>query len=98
MKRFFFWEMEDIETETTLDENFCIIGLSCCIIGRVRCSIGWVMDWSEVDFDEALVANIANVPGDIREMPGIFANVRQSLRRRSETRILAGGCSVEQFL
>ncbi|GFX96423.1 uncharacterized protein TNCV_2055401 [Trichonephila clavipes] len=31
---------------------------------------------SPVDSDEALVARIAVVAGDIREMPGVFANVR----------------------
>ncbi|GFX12270.1 mariner Mos1 transposase [Trichonephila clavipes] len=36
---------------------------------------------SPVDSDEALVARIAFVAGDIREMPGVFANVRQSLHR-----------------
>ncbi|GFU70571.1 transposable element Tc1 transposase [Trichonephila clavipes] len=50
-----------------------------------------------VDFDEALVAMIAVVAGDIREMPEVFANVRQSLRRWCETCIFAGGCSFEQF-
>ncbi|GFW43500.1 hypothetical protein TNCV_4768531 [Trichonephila clavipes] len=38
---------------------------------------------SPVDSDEALVARIAVVAGEIREMPGVFANVRHSLRRRS---------------
>ncbi|GFU60264.1 uncharacterized protein TNCV_4249611 [Trichonephila clavipes] len=31
---------------------------------------------SPVDSDEALVVRIAIVAGDIREMPGVFANVR----------------------
>ncbi|GFV03493.1 uncharacterized protein TNCV_5060341 [Trichonephila clavipes] len=31
---------------------------------------------SSVDSNEALVARIAVVAGDIREMPGVFANVR----------------------
>ncbi|GFU58687.1 hypothetical protein TNCV_1278491 [Trichonephila clavipes] len=34
---------------------------------------------SIVDSDKALVARIAVVAGDIREMPGVFANVRKSL-------------------
>ncbi|GFU05486.1 uncharacterized protein TNCV_3291271 [Trichonephila clavipes] len=37
---------------------------------------------SPVDSDEALVAWIAVVAGDIQEMPEVFANARQSLRRR----------------
>ncbi|GFT97377.1 hypothetical protein TNCV_4838111 [Trichonephila clavipes] len=37
---------------------------------------------SPVDSDEALVPRIAVVAGDIWEIPGVFANVRQSLRRR----------------
>ncbi|GFT91410.1 uncharacterized protein TNCV_4285661 [Trichonephila clavipes] len=53
---------------------------------------------SPVDSDEALVARIAVVAGDIREMPGVFADVRQSLHRWFEACIFAGGCSFEQFL
>ncbi|GFW51696.1 HTH_Tnp_Tc3_2 domain-containing protein [Trichonephila clavipes] len=37
---------------------------------------------SPVDSDETLVAKIPVVAGDILEMPGVFANVRQSLCRR----------------
>ncbi|GFV83324.1 uncharacterized protein TNCV_1900501 [Trichonephila clavipes] len=36
---------------------------------------------SPIDSDEALVARIAVVAGEIQEMPGIFASVRHSLRR-----------------
>ncbi|GFS69162.1 uncharacterized protein TNCV_4010161 [Trichonephila clavipes] len=53
---------------------------------------------SPVDSDEVLVAKIAVVAGDIWEMPGVFANVRQSLRRRCEACIFVGGRSFEQFL
>ncbi|GFV59616.1 DUF4817 domain-containing protein [Trichonephila clavipes] len=53
---------------------------------------------SPVDSNETLVARIAVVAGDIREMAGVFANVRQSLRRRCGACILAGRCSLEQFL
>ncbi|GFW21597.1 uncharacterized protein TNCV_4281121 [Trichonephila clavipes] len=53
---------------------------------------------SPIDSDKALVARIAVVAGDIREMPGVFANVRQSFRRRCEACILASGRSFEQFL
>ncbi|GFV45212.1 hypothetical protein TNCV_1299371 [Trichonephila clavipes] len=47
--------------------------------------------------EEALVARIAAVVGDMREMPRVFANVRQSLCRRCEACIFAGGGSMEQF-
>ncbi|GFV82175.1 uncharacterized protein TNCV_2790731 [Trichonephila clavipes] len=53
---------------------------------------------SPVDFDKALVARIAVVTGDIREMPDVFANVRQSLCRWCEACTFAGGRSFEQFL
>ncbi|GFW23133.1 uncharacterized protein TNCV_3802331 [Trichonephila clavipes] len=52
---------------------------------------------SPVDSNEALFARIAVVAGDIREMPGIFANVRHSLRRRCEACIFADAHSFEQF-
>ncbi|GFV09065.1 uncharacterized protein TNCV_1707921 [Trichonephila clavipes] len=42
-----------------------------------------------VDSVEALVARIPVVAGDIWEMSGAFANVRQSLRRRCEACIFA---------
>ncbi|GFV39938.1 uncharacterized protein TNCV_1808501 [Trichonephila clavipes] len=44
---------------------------------------------SPVDFDEALVGRIAVVAGEIREMPGVFANVRHSLRRWREEVVAA---------
>ncbi|GFW07541.1 uncharacterized protein TNCV_3916741 [Trichonephila clavipes] len=53
---------------------------------------------SPVDSDEALVAKIAVVAGEIREMLGIFAIVRHSLHRRCEACIFAGGRFFEQFL
>ncbi|GFX10640.1 hypothetical protein TNCV_4620811 [Trichonephila clavipes] len=37
---------------------------------------------SSVNSDEALVVRIAVVAGDIREMTGVFTNVRQSLHQR----------------
>ncbi|GFU27380.1 zinc finger MYM-type protein 1 [Trichonephila clavipes] len=40
---------------------------------------------------EALVARVAVVAGEIQEMPGVFANVRHSLRQRCEACIFAGG-------
>ncbi|GFU43321.1 hypothetical protein TNCV_3768611 [Trichonephila clavipes] len=51
---------------------------------------------SPIDSDEALVARIAVVAGYIRKMPRVFANVRQSLRRRVVC-IFAGGHFFEQF-
>ncbi|GFU05864.1 retrovirus-related Pol polyprotein from transposon 412 [Trichonephila clavipes] len=53
---------------------------------------------SPVDSDEALVARIAVIAGDMREIPRVFANVRQSLRQRCEACIFASGCSFAQFL
>ncbi|PRD28951.1 UNVERIFIED_CONTAM: hypothetical protein NCL1_30891 [Trichonephila clavipes] len=53
---------------------------------------------SPVDSDEALVARIAVVAGEIQEMPKVSFNVRQSLRRQCETCIFADGCFFEQFL
>ncbi|GFS54051.1 hypothetical protein TNCV_3762471 [Trichonephila clavipes] len=53
---------------------------------------------SPVDSDEALVAKIAVVAGEIREVPGVFANVRHSLRRWYEACTFAGGRFFEQFL
>ncbi|GFX97010.1 uncharacterized protein TNCV_1997421 [Trichonephila clavipes] len=53
---------------------------------------------SPVDSDESLVARIAITAGDIREMPGVFANVRHSLRWRCEACIFAGGHFCKQFL
>ncbi|GFV18868.1 uncharacterized protein TNCV_4757551 [Trichonephila clavipes] len=50
---------------------------------------------SPVDSDEALVARIVVVAGDIREMPGLFANIRQPLYTRCEVCIFAGGRSFE---
>ncbi|GFY31684.1 uncharacterized protein TNCV_4199951 [Trichonephila clavipes] len=52
---------------------------------------------SPVDSDEALVARIAVVAGEIREMPGVLANVRHSLRWRCEACIFAGGRFLERF-
>ncbi|GFU97995.1 uncharacterized protein TNCV_232721 [Trichonephila clavipes] len=48
-----------------------------------------------VDSNEALVTRIAVISGEIREMTGVFANVRHSLRRRCEVCIFAGGCFFE---
>ena len=40
-----------------------------------------------------VVSMIAVVARDIWEMPGVFANIHQSLPRRCETYITAGGYS-----
>ncbi|KFM56522.1 hypothetical protein X975_26713, partial [Stegodyphus mimosarum] len=42
-----------------------------------------------------LIARITIVASSIREMPGIFANVHQSLSRRCEACITTGGSSFE---
>lgn len=44
---------------------------------------------SAVESDKDLVANITDVAGDIRKMSGVFANFRNSLRRRCEAYIVA---------
>ncbi|GFW42557.1 hypothetical protein TNCV_4257511 [Trichonephila clavipes] len=51
------------------------------VLGRDGPSL---VDASPVDSDEALVARIAVIAGEFREMPGVFASVQQSLRRRCE--------------
>ncbi|GFX05213.1 hypothetical protein TNCV_4174561 [Trichonephila clavipes] len=53
---------------------------------------------SPVDSNEALVARIAVVAGDIREIPGVFANVRQYQHWWFEACIFPGRRSFEQFL
>ncbi|GFV49740.1 uncharacterized protein TNCV_1793071 [Trichonephila clavipes] len=53
---------------------------------------------SPVDSNGALVARIAVVAGEIREIPGVFSNVRHSLRRRCEACIFIGRRFTEQFL
>ncbi|GFU56384.1 hypothetical protein TNCV_2609091 [Trichonephila clavipes] len=53
---------------------------------------------NHVNSDEALVARIAVEAGDIRGVPGLFANFGQSLRRRCETCIFVGGHFFEQCL
>ncbi|GFY22243.1 uncharacterized protein TNCV_3298861 [Trichonephila clavipes] len=53
---------------------------------------------SPVDSNEALVVRITVVAGEIREITGVFANVRHSLRQRCEASIFAGGRFFEQFL
>ncbi|GFY25503.1 uncharacterized protein TNCV_2486231 [Trichonephila clavipes] len=40
---------------------------------------------SPVDSDKAKIAKVVVVAGEIREMPGVFANVRHSLRRQSNS-------------
>ncbi|GFY32227.1 uncharacterized protein TNCV_3557351 [Trichonephila clavipes] len=75
----------------------CLPVLSCIdyfLFGHMK----GIVYASPVDSDEALVARIAVVAGDIWEVPEVFDNARQSLRRRCQACILAGGCSFEQFL
>lgn len=50
-----------------------------------------------IESDMDLVAKIAIIAGDIREMPGDFANVRQSLSRRCEACISTGERYFAQF-
>lgn len=51
-----------------------------------------------LDSNWDLVAKIVVAAGNVKEMPGVFANVHCSLCPRFETCITAGGRSFEQFL
>ncbi|GBN14752.1 hypothetical protein AVEN_38113-1 [Araneus ventricosus] len=51
-----------------------------------------------VNSAEDLVARIAAAAGDVRDTPGIFANVRSSMRRRCEACITARGRNFEHLL
>ena len=51
-----------------------------------------------VDTAEELVARIAVAAREIRDMPGVFQNVRISMRRRYEACIVAGGRNLEHLL
>ena len=51
-----------------------------------------------IDSNEDLVARIAIVAGDTREIPGVITNVCSSLGRRCEACIVACGGSLKQFL
>lgn len=51
-----------------------------------------------VDNAEELVARIAVAAGEIRDMPGVFQNVRMSMRRRCEACIVARGRNFEHLL
>ena len=44
-----------------------------------------------VDNAEILVARIAVVAGEIRDMPGVFQNARMFMHRRCEVCTIAGG-------
>ena len=51
-----------------------------------------------VESEEDLVARIAAAAGDIAEKPGVFGDVRNSLRRRCRTCIAVNGRHFEQLL
>lgn len=51
-----------------------------------------------VDSDEDLVARISVAAACVREIPGIFERVRQSLHRRCQACIHTGGRNFEQLL
>ncbi|GBO19365.1 hypothetical protein AVEN_111275-1 [Araneus ventricosus] len=51
-----------------------------------------------VNSAEDLVASIAAAAGEVRDTPGIFANVRSSMRRRCEACITARGRNFEHLL
>ncbi|GBM70439.1 hypothetical protein AVEN_154432-1 [Araneus ventricosus] len=51
-----------------------------------------------VDSAEDLVARIAAAAGKVRDTPGIFANVRSSMRGKCEACIMARGRNFEHLL
>ena len=51
-----------------------------------------------VDNAEELVSRIAVDAGEIRDTPGLFQNIQNSMRRRCEACIEVGGRNFEQFL
>ena len=54
--------------------------------------------YSAVQSEEDLVVIIVVASGDISEMPGLFHNIRQSLRQRYHKCIDVGGGNFGQFL
>lgn len=57
-----------------------------------------IYDDGPVDSAEDLVARISVAAATIREMPGVFANVRRSIHRRVQACVRVGGRNFEQFL
>ncbi|GBN89584.1 hypothetical protein AVEN_22053-1 [Araneus ventricosus] len=53
---------------------------------------------SPVNSAEDLVARIAAAAEEVRNMPGIFFNVRSSMHQRCEACITARGCNFEHLL
>ena len=51
-----------------------------------------------VDNAEELVSRFAVAAGEIRDTPGLFQNIRNSMRRRCEAYIEVGGRNFERFL
>ncbi|GFW88719.1 uncharacterized protein TNCV_2833791 [Trichonephila clavipes] len=69
-----------------------------CLDFFLWCHMKSLVYTNPVDSDEALIAKIAVVASDIREMPGVFPNARQFLFLWCEACIFAGGRSFGQFL
>ena len=57
-----------------------------------------ILVYTPVDNIEELVVRIAVAAGEIRDMSGVFQNVRISMRRRCEVGIVAGGRNFEDLL
>ncbi|GBN64717.1 hypothetical protein AVEN_201404-1 [Araneus ventricosus] len=53
---------------------------------------------TSVNSAEELIARIAAVTGEVRDTPGIFVDVRSSMRRRCEACITAQGRNFERLL
>jgi hypothetical protein len=51
-----------------------------------------------IDSVEDLVARLSVAAASVREIPGVFEKVRQSMRRRCEACINVGGRTFEQLL
>ncbi|GFX94621.1 uncharacterized protein TNCV_3088501 [Trichonephila clavipes] len=69
-----------------------------CLDFFLLCHMKGLVDANPTDSDEALVARITVVAGEIWDMIGLFDNVRQSLRRRCDACIFALGHFSEKFV
>lgn len=53
---------------------------------------------SPIICEEDLVARLSVAAGNVRDMPDVFTNVCQSMRRHCESCIAVGGRSFEQLM
>ena len=83
--------------------EFDVLGIVNPVFGQhylktFRLSMTFYGDIWKILFDEDLVARISEAPARVREIPGIFKRVHQSLRRHYQTCIATGRRYFEQFL